>query len=110
MQTSSSTMSVSDKADVFRKSHSSQPPAHCLDTLRQQLMCVVDVAVLGQVWYQPPGKALQAFVDFNTVHTCRNFDAIREWAEKHQLPNQGDTPSDFLALPKAGDRIYHAVP
>lgn len=103
-------MSVSDKADVFRKSHSSQPPAHCLDTLRQQLMCVVDVAVLGQVWYQPPGKALQAFVDFNTVHTCRNFDAIREWAEKHQLPNQGDTPSDFLALPKAGDRIYHAVP
>ncbi|USP81446.1 hypothetical protein yc1106_08720 [Curvularia clavata] len=83
---------------------------HCLDTLRQQLMCVVDVSVLGQVWYQPPGEFLQAFVDFNTVHTCRNFDAIREWAEKHQLPNAESTPTDFLALPKEGDRIYNEVP
>lgn len=73
-------------------------------------MCVMDVGVLGQVWYQPPGKPLQAFVDFNTVHTCRNFDAIRDWAEKHQLPDVEDTPADFLVLPKEGDRIYHEVP
>ncbi|EMD93313.1 hypothetical protein COCC4DRAFT_70685 [Bipolaris maydis ATCC 48331] len=83
---------------------------HCLDILRQQLMCVTDVGVLGQVWYQPPGKPLQAFVDFNTVHTCRNFDAIRDWAEKHQLPDVEKTPANFLALPKEGDRIYHEVP
>jgi len=83
---------------------------HCLDILRQQLMCTVDNGVLGQVWYQPPDKPLQAFVDFNTVHTCRNFDAIRNWAEKHQLPAAEDTPPDFLQLPEKGDRIYHDVP
>jgi hypothetical protein len=86
------------------------PSAHCLDILRQQLMCTVDVGVLGQVWYQPEGKGPEAFVDFNTVHTCRNFDAIRDWAEKHQLPDVKDIPPDFLELPKEGDRIWYNVP
>jgi hypothetical protein len=84
--------------------------AHCLDIIRQQLMCTVDVGVLGQVWYQPPDKPWQAFVDFNTMHKCRNFDAIRDWAEKHQLPNAEDTPADFLEPPKEGDRVWHTVP
>lgn len=84
--------------------------AHCLDILRQQLMCTIDIGVLGQVWYQPPDKPLQAFVDFNTVHTCRNFQAIRDWAEKHQLPDPDEIPADFLELPEEGDRIWHDVP
>ncbi|KAF2015661.1 hypothetical protein BU24DRAFT_441254 [Aaosphaeria arxii CBS 175.79] len=81
---------------------------HCLDILRQQLMCTVDVGVLGQVWYEPPGKPLQAFVDFNTRHKCRNFENIRDWAEVHQLPEH--PPKDFLEEPKEGDRIWHTVP
>jgi hypothetical protein len=84
------------------------PSAHCLDILRQQLMCTV--GVLGQVWYQPEGKSPEAFVDFNTVHKCRNFDAIRDWAEKNQLPDVSDIPADFLEQPKEGDRIWHEVP
>ncbi|KAF2036695.1 hypothetical protein EK21DRAFT_106009 [Setomelanomma holmii] len=87
-----------------------QHVTHCLDILRQQLMCTVDVGVLGQVWYQPPGKGLQAFVDFNTVHMCRNFGDVRDWAEKHQLPDVADTPANFLELPKEGDRIWHEAP
>ncbi|KAF1911109.1 tat pathway signal sequence [Ampelomyces quisqualis] len=83
---------------------------HCLDIIRQQLMCTVDVGVLGQVWYQPPGSSPEAFVDFNTVHKCRNFDAVRDWAEKHQLPDAKDCPIDYLELPKEGDRIFHTVP
>jgi len=82
---------------------------HCLDVLRQQLMCSVDVGVLGQVWLQGKTESEpHAFVDFNTEHKCRNFDAIREWAEAHQLPET--PPEDFLEPPKAGDRIYDAVP
>ena len=85
--------------------------AHCLDILRQQLMCTVDVGVLGQVWFQPnENKPPGAFVDFNTMHKCRNFDAIRNWAEKHQLPEVEKIPADFLESPKKGDRIYHSVP
>ncbi|KAF2799287.1 hypothetical protein K505DRAFT_389731 [Melanomma pulvis-pyrius CBS 109.77] len=84
---------------------------HCLDILRQQLMCTVDVGVLGQVWYQPGRKdQVEPFVDFNTMHKCRNFDAIRDWAERHQLPDQEHTPIDFLELPKEGDKIYLDVP
>lgn len=82
--------------------------AHCLDIIRQQLMCNVDIGVLGQVWYQPPNSHVEPFVDFNTVHTCRNFEAVRDWAEKHQLPDE--TPEDFLEGPKPGDRIYLEVP
>jgi hypothetical protein len=73
-------------------------------------MCTADVGLLGQVWYQPPGKDPQAFVDFNTKHKCRNFEDIREWAEKHQLPKKGDVPEDFLEPPKEGDRVWHTVP
>ncbi|RMZ74940.1 hypothetical protein DV737_g5605, partial [Chaetothyriales sp. CBS 132003] len=77
--------------------------SHCLDIIRQQLMCTVDVGVLGQVWWNRTGP--EAYVDFNTKHTCRNFEAIRGWAEKHQLPE--DVPDDFLEPPKAGDTVLH---
>lgn len=90
--------------------------AHCLDILRQQLQCTVDVGVMGQIWYQPspsPGgqqqqKKAQPFVDFNTKHTCRNFEEIRQWAFTHQI--QEPTPQDFLEPPGAEDVIYQNIP
>jgi len=80
--------------------------SHCLDILRQQLMCTVDIGVLGQVWYNPPAPA--AFVDFNTRHKCRNFEDVRRWAEARQLPK--NVPPDFLQPPNEGDRIFPGVP
>ncbi|KAA8642453.1 hypothetical protein EYZ11_007215 [Aspergillus tanneri] len=80
--------------------------SHCLDILRQQLMCSIDIGVLGQVWVHPDNP--EPFVDFNTKHQCRNFDAIRNWAEKNQLPES--VPSDFLEPPNKGDRVFEAVP
>lgn len=56
--------------------------AHCLDTVRQVLMCNVDTAVLGQVWANDPPAA---FPDFHTKHMCKNYDAVRQWAEKLQV-------------------------
>lgn len=83
--------------------------AHCLDIVRQQLMCTVDIGVLGQVWWQPHDKTVpEAFVDFNTKHTCRNYEAVRQWAEERQLPEE--VPDDFLAGPRPGDRILDHVP
>lgn len=57
--------------------------AHCLDTIRQVLMCNVDTGVLGQVWYDR--KNPSAFPDFNTKHTCKNYDDIKKWSEKLQV-------------------------
>lgn len=103
--TSSSAMSVSIPTPGNNAIEAEQT-AHCLDILRQQLMCTIDVGVFGQVWLYP--DAPEPFVDFNTQHRCRNFEQIREWAEKHQLPEH--PPSDFLEPPQLGDRIYTDVP
>ncbi|KAJ4393846.1 hypothetical protein N0V93_003061 [Gnomoniopsis smithogilvyi] len=64
--------------------------SHCLDTLRQVLMCNVDTGVLGQVWYHP--EQPEAFPDFNTKHTCKNYEDIRIWAEKNQEPEPENLP------------------
>lgn len=69
-------------------------------------MCTLDVGVFGQVWLYPENP--EPFVDFNTQHRCRNFEQIRQWAEKHQLPMK--VPSDYLQPPKEEDRIYTEMP
>ncbi|KAL3488371.1 hypothetical protein BJX62DRAFT_179584 [Aspergillus germanicus] len=77
--------------------------SHCLDILRQQLMCTIDKGVLGQVWLYPDHPS--PFVDFNTEHRCQNFEDIRIWAERNQLPEE--TPGDFL---RVWDRVFEGVP
>ncbi|PTB78931.1 hypothetical protein M440DRAFT_1370426 [Trichoderma longibrachiatum ATCC 18648] len=76
---------------------------HCLDTIRQVLMCNVDTGVLGQVWVDP--KEPTAFPDFSTKHVCKNYDDVRQWAERQQAPPPDKLPKDYLAPPKAGDVI-----
>ncbi|KAB5585655.1 hypothetical protein GE09DRAFT_1071466 [Coniochaeta sp. 2T2.1] len=81
--------------------------SHCLDILRQVLMCNADTGVLGQVWYNKDEP--QAFPDFKTTHVCKNFDAIREWGEKHQAPPNDGLPLDYLVRPGPAD-ILAEVP
>ncbi len=59
------------------------PTGHCVDIIRQVLMCNVDTALLGQVWFDQ--DAPTAFPDFNTQHRCKNYDAVRQWSEKLQV-------------------------
>lgn len=70
-------------------------------------MCTIDVGVLGQIWYNATMPT--PFVDFNTKHKCRDFDAIRQWAEERQATPPGGQ-NDWLEPPKAGDRIYDGIP
>jgi len=46
-------------------------------------MCNVDTGVLGQLWYDP--AAPKAFPDFHTTHRCKNYDDVRQWADKLQV-------------------------
>lgn len=57
---------------------------HCMDIVRQQLQCSSDVGTFGQRWIQRKGKDLNVFPIFDTVHMCRNFDDILDWARDHQ--------------------------
>ena len=55
-------------------------------------MCHVDTGVLGQVWYDK--KDPNAFPDFNTKHTCKNYDDIRKWAKSLQVSFMLETPRE----------------
>ncbi|KAF7901476.1 hypothetical protein EAF00_003697 [Botryotinia globosa] len=80
--------------------------SHCLDVLRQQLMCTVDIGVMGKIWVRP--EALEAYQDFNTKHKCRDFDAVRNWAEQRQMP--ADVPVDFFQQPVGREAVYSTHP
>ena len=83
--------------------------AHCLDIIRQQLMCTVDIGVLGLIYYHNATTGEPTpFVDFNTKHTCRNYDAVRQWAEDHQVPEI--FPTSTLEDPDLNGIIYDEIP
>ena len=74
---------------------------HCIEMIRQNLMCVADVGVIS--WVLPVIQHREPrihdklfrydwvsgwevpFPDFNTYHKCRNFDAILDWVTTHRV-------------------------
>jgi hypothetical protein len=55
---------------------------HCVDSLRQSLMCSVDVTPLVWQWSDERQKYLEKA---QVPHTCRNFNAVKEWAANNAL-------------------------
>ncbi|CZS90856.1 uncharacterized protein RAG0_01745 [Rhynchosporium agropyri] len=49
---------------------------HCLDHIRQQLMCHADLTPIPVIWYEGHGRS---FVQSDVVHTCRNWDAVHDF-------------------------------
>lgn len=59
---------------------------HCIDSIRQSLMCSADVATMAFSWL--PSKILEP--NMEVTHTCRNFSKIRDWAVSRwvKIPNR----------------------
>ena len=63
-------------------------------------MCAADDEVLPYYWRDKEGFTVP---DFAGVRQCRNFESLRDWAERHQLEPFGwsyrlTTPKDaFIA-------------
>lgn len=56
---------------------------HCIDILRQLVMCTSDVSVITANWVRDfPGP----YPDFSVMHKCRNFEKVLHWSETHQGP------------------------
>ncbi|KAF2672750.1 hypothetical protein BT63DRAFT_359391, partial [Microthyrium microscopicum] len=55
---------------------------HCIDSLRQSLMCSADVTPLYWVWSPKRNLTLP---EARVTHTCRDFEAIRQWALERQM-------------------------
>jgi hypothetical protein len=56
---------------------------HCNDTLRQSLMCNANVSLQGCDWFQ---ELHYIRVRIDTIHRCRYFDRIRDWAWERSVP------------------------
>jgi hypothetical protein len=52
-------------------------PDHCIDYIRQTIECRSDLTPL-KLYYSKP--AARMMVDFEGDRTCKDFDAVRDWA------------------------------
>lgn len=57
---------------------------HCLEMLRQNLMCESDIGVITMQILPERGDN-DPWPDFNTPHVCRNFEAIKDWADANTI-------------------------
>ncbi|OAQ76521.1 hypothetical protein VFPBJ_08881 [Purpureocillium lilacinum] len=55
---------------------------HCLDNLRQYIMCNADVVIQTFDWIP---NFHRPWPNFRIVHECANWDAIEEWAWAHHF-------------------------
>ena len=54
---------------------------HCIDNLRQVLMCHADISLLTYTWRDDYGRP---WPNFNIQHECRNWDAIVQWTDERR--------------------------
>lgn len=57
---------------------------HCIDLLRQVIMCHGDISLHTYEWkddYRWPWPSMQ------TTHQCRNWDMLMEWSKDHNVPS-----------------------
>jgi len=54
---------------------------HCIDSMRQSFMCSSDISPITWKWNETSQNARG---QLTTLHTCRDFEAIRQWALEHQ--------------------------
>jgi len=57
---------------------------HCVDSLRQSLMCSADISTLHFEWVP---KYHRNYISAKATHTCRNFEKIRQWTKDKTVPN-----------------------
>jgi hypothetical protein len=68
-----------------------QHVAHCIETIRQALMCHVDVTPYTWIWSEEKKQMENVFA---TPHTCRNFEKIRDWASLEKNGGRPETGFD----------------
>ncbi len=60
---------------------------HCLDSLRQAIMCTSDPSTL--FWSREPGESKFA-LNFESTHRCRSFEKLQELGVLKKYPSGRD--------------------
>ncbi|KAI9756384.1 MAG: hypothetical protein M4579_003888 [Chaenotheca gracillima] len=76
---------------------------HCVTILRQKLACDADINVVTYNWVH---NIQYPFPNANTLHKCRNFDTIMDWAKAHQA----DDPIGGVVLKPEGAKEWRHAP
>lgn len=69
---------------------------HCIEMLRQRIMCTGDVGMITFDWVKGHKKP---YPNFSTMHVCRKLDNILDWSARHAV----DVPVKDMA--RTGDVI-----
>ena len=69
---------------------------HCVDVIRQRLMCTADASIVTFRWV----KGLSTpYPNFHTGHMCADYEGLLKWGETRRAD-----------MAKVGDWDYHAGP
>ena len=75
---------------------------HCLDQVRQALICSADVSVVYFQWSDVV-QGLRPHVE--NKHTCRNYDKILDWAKSRTVDARDWRPSRHVVTRPDGEFI-----
>lgn len=75
---------------------------HCLDQVRQALMCQADVSVVNFEWSEIV-QGLRPMVD--NMHVCRNYERILSWASKNGVSAEMWHPSHRVVQDQNGSFV-----
>jgi hypothetical protein len=84
----------------FKKKYPSDQLDHCIDHLRQMIMCNADMTPIPSRYF--PGIK-QNYIDSDQPHTCRNFEKLRDWVTERYNGSLAVSPRykiTYGSLPK----------
>jgi len=58
---------------------------HCIDHIRQFLMCSGDMTLIPTMWSD---HIQRNYVESDVPHTCRNFGKLRDWLTRRWGPDR----------------------
>ena len=71
---------------------------HCIDTIRQYIMCNVDISMVTYGW-DPQERHGIPVPNFVAQHQCVDYDKFSRWAKEHRFSMHGS----ILQHPKFGE-------
>ncbi|KAK4624282.1 hypothetical protein CLAFUW4_05755 [Fulvia fulva] len=79
---------------------------HCVDALRERLLCTADIGLVPFFWPNASGNAMP---DFGRDHKCHSHESVISWSQQHsasteQLRNADHSQRDSV-LPAARDFV-----
>ncbi|KAL0576585.1 hypothetical protein V5O48_005378 [Marasmius crinis-equi] len=85
--------------NITASEKSAQHVSHCIDWIRQSIMCHADTSVIVWQWEDWVNSTI---VKGDVAHTCRNFEKIQDWAKERILPKAFDANihlTDDIVIP-----------